>query len=90
MPQSIGGSKNKDKNTRSILTQDKDTKLLSNLSSPQRFEDGRAAILQELNINHKKDIIGIKFNMSQLINKQLPKCLYKLLAKQNRPKEHKP
>jgi hypothetical protein len=38
---------------------------------PKRFKEGRAAILQALNINHQKDILGIKFNNPWLINNEV-------------------
>jgi hypothetical protein len=54
MAQSIGHLKKKKNTSRGVLTQTQDTKLLSNLSSPQRFKEGGAAILQALNINYQR------------------------------------
>jgi hypothetical protein len=65
----------KDKKTRkNILNHDQEINLFNNLISPKRFKEGGAAILQALNINHQKDILGIRFNKPRLINNlRLPK-----------------
>jgi hypothetical protein len=50
----------KDKKTRkNILNHDQEINLFNNLISPKRFKEGGAAILQALNINRQKDILGI-------------------------------
>lgn len=57
-----------------IVTQDQATILFNKLISLNKFKEGGAAILHELNKNHHNVILGIKFINPLLINKlRLPK-----------------
>lgn len=65
--------------------------LFNRLISPNKLIVGGAAIFAELNKNHHKAMLGIKFNKPLLINKlRLPNRSYEMLAKQNKPEEHSP
>ena len=52
-----------------IVTQDQLTILFNKQISPNKFNVGGAAILEEHSKNHHKDNLGIKFNNPLLINK---------------------
>ena len=53
-----------------ILINDHPTILFNNLISPDKLIGGGAAILHDLNKNHHKAILGIKFINPLLINKR--------------------
>jgi hypothetical protein len=52
-----------------MLTQDQATNLFNNLISPKRFKVGGAAIFADLNKNHQRAILGMKFSKPLLITK---------------------
>jgi hypothetical protein len=58
--------KDKKKTRKNILNHDQEINQFNNRISPKRFKEGGAAILQPLNINHQKDILGIRFNKPRL------------------------
>jgi hypothetical protein len=64
---SIGSTKKRQKIKTNKRHQDQETKLLNKPISPKRFNEGRAAILQDLNKDHQKIILGIKLIKPLLI-----------------------
>ncbi len=83
--------KNDNKAIISILTFDQETTLIISLTSPSKFKVGGAAILPALNKNHHNPILGIKFKSPLLISSlRLLIRSYTILARQNKPEEHKP
>lgn len=51
-----------------MVNHDQPTKLFNNLISPNKFNEGGAAILQDLNKNHHIVILGINLIKPLLIN----------------------
>jgi hypothetical protein len=59
---------------KNIPIQDQEIKLFNNLIFAKRFKEGGSAVLQALNLNHQKDIVGIQLNIPRLTNNlRLPK-----------------
>lgn len=67
------------------------TNLLINIISPNKFNEGGAAILDLLSKNHHKLIEGIKL-ISPLFKNNLRLLIrsYEILAKQKSPEEQRP
>lgn len=74
-----------------MLIKEKDIILLINLISANKFKEIGDDILLIINKNHHKANLGIKFIIPLLTNiLRLLKRSYEILAKQNKPEEHKP
>lgn len=65
--------------------------LLISIISPNKLKEGGAAMLEDLNKNHHKVILGIKL-ISPLFKKslRLPRRSYEIFERQNKPEEQRP